>query len=79
MTVMQCKVYGGFVVLLLLAIYGLAGNADYSEAQRQQAEYCRMVSLWQHDKRPPMQRDGWPDFRHSYAAQCRPTKERAKQ
>lgn len=65
MTTMQRKVYGGFLVLLLLAIYGLVGEMDYDDAVLERNQYCDMVRAHQHDPST-----GWPDYRHSYSTEC---------
>ena len=50
------------IVLAIIAFstLGWAGESDYQDAKREQAEYCQNV------------KDGvWPDFRETYDSECR--------
>lgn len=68
------QVVGGFILLALLAVYGLVGRLDADDQERQQAEYCQMVAAHKHDRSV-----GWPDYRHSYKTECtKPTQELAQ-
>jgi hypothetical protein len=62
---MQRKVYGCFVLMLLLAIYGLVGEMGYKDAQVEHNQYCSMVDAYKHDPDT-----GWPDYKHIYKAEC---------
>jgi hypothetical protein len=53
------QVVGGFIVLVLLAVYGVFGRLDADDAERQQAEYCSMVA-----------HHYWPDYKHVYKKEC---------
>lgn len=43
----------------LFLVYGLVGNADRVEAERQAEQYCEMVSIW-HDSNGQA---GWPPYK----------------
>ena len=50
------------VILAFIAIiiaFGIVGQADCEEAERQHDEYCEMVKLWKQTKGEA----GWPAFR----------------
>lgn len=50
---------GALVALIVLSVFGLAGESDLHDEQRQLAEYCDMVS------------DGaWPDYQGNAAQVC---------
>lgn len=46
-------------IVALFAAFGIVGDGDLKEAERQQAEYCANVEA-----------DAWPDFRGIYAEVC---------
>lgn len=46
-------------VLLLLALFGLAGQGDFEEEQRQVQEYCSMVELFKQTNGEA----GWPAYK----------------
>ena len=49
------------VILAFIGIIiamGIVGQADFEEAERQQAEYCEMVKLWKQTKGQA----GWPAY-----------------
>lgn len=57
---------------LFLLGFGLVGQFDFEEEQRQQDEYCAMVKVWNEDKArgvPEHDRAGWPPFEGE--EQCR--------
>lgn len=45
-------------VVLLIALFGLAGRGDFEEEQRQVAEYCDMVQLFKDSNGQA----GWPAY-----------------
>jgi len=45
-------------LLLLIALFGLAGRGDFEEEQRQLAQYCDMVQLWKDSNGQA----GWPAY-----------------
>lgn len=45
------------VVVLIIAM-GIAGNMDVQEEERQRAEYCEMVKLWEESNG----KAGWPPY-----------------
>lgn len=53
-----CKVAA---CVALVAALAWVGHADLRDAQLQRAHYCRMVQV-----------GAWPDFRHTYRAECKP-------
>jgi hypothetical protein len=55
MKTMHMIIAGAFV----LVAFGIVGQADYEEAERQHDEYCEMVKLWKQTKGEA----GWPAFR----------------
>jgi hypothetical protein len=54
----------GFVVFILLA--GLAGQADYEDAQLQEQAYCANVKEFKETNG----QKGWPDYRELYDVMC---------
>ena len=46
-------------IIALVAAFGIVGDGDLAEAERQQAEYCANVEA-----------DAWPDYRGIYAEVC---------
>lgn len=65
------------LVLLILFTFGLVGNADYQEAEKQESIYCQMVAQWEEGKRlgvPEADRAGWPP----YDGECADEKVHAK-
>jgi hypothetical protein len=52
---------GGAIGLALLIAYGLAGNGDIAEAERQHERYCDMVGAWQDSDGEY----GWPPYREN--------------
>ena len=56
---MQLKRYHVILGLIGLVIaMGIVGQSDFEEAERQQAEYCKMVKLWKQTKGQA----GWPAY-----------------
>jgi hypothetical protein len=55
MKTMHMIIAGAF----FLVAFGIVGQADYEEAERQHDEYCEMVKLWKQTKGEA----GWPAFR----------------
>ena len=54
------------VALVLIVLFGIAGNSDFEHEQMEEQNYCDMVSLWKADKAagvPEHDRRGWPEFR----------------
>ena len=47
-------------ILVLVALYGLAGSMDYEDQQAEQANYCEMVKAGY-----------WPDYQGTYRRECR--------
>jgi len=48
-----------FLLLVLVAVFGVLGEMDRNDAVIEQAHYCSMVA------------DGyWPDFHHSFKDEC---------
>lgn len=45
-------------LLLLIALFSLAGRGDFEEEQRQLAQYCDMVQLWKDSNGQA----GWPAY-----------------
>lgn len=45
-------------LLLLIALFGLAGRGDFEEEQRQADQYCEMVKLWKETRGQA----GWPAY-----------------
>ena len=54
----------GTLVFLLLA--GLAGQADYEDALREEAVYCANVKQY----KASAGEQGWPDYRDVYNTMC---------
>lgn len=48
------------IVVLAFALFGWAGESDYQDAKREQAEYCQKVK-----------QGIWPDFRETFDDECR--------
>ena len=46
------------VAMLLIAAFGIVGQFDFEEEQRQQDEYCAMVKLWKQTNG----QQGWPAY-----------------
>lgn len=46
------------LVLLVLVAFGLVGNMDAEEEQRQAEQYCEMVKLWKETNG----KAGWPAY-----------------
>lgn len=38
---------------------------------QEQAAYCEMVSIWNNDPRPEIDRAGWPDYKGTYQKYCK--------
>lgn len=55
MKTMHMIIAGAF----FLVAFGIVGQADYEEAERQHDEYCEMVKLWKQTNGE----SGWPAFR----------------
>ncbi len=54
------------IIAFLVAAFGIVGYFDAEEAERQEQEYCEMVSLYKSDAAAgvaPDQRRGWPEFK----------------
>lgn len=52
-------------VAAILALFGLTGQGDAEAAQKQRAQYCQMVAIWEADKAQgvePEYRNGWPPY-----------------
>lgn len=47
------------LAIVTILMFGLAGECDYQDAKREQAEYCRKVK-----------QGLWPDFRETYKKEC---------
>lgn len=48
------------VLAVLLIAFGIVGNGDVEEAERQEAQYCSMVKSGH-----------WPDYNGNYKELCR--------
>lgn len=57
MNIKRYQVIFGFIAIIVA--FGIVGQADYEEAERQHDEYCEMVKLWKQTKGEA----GWPAFR----------------
>lgn len=55
------------VVVLILAGLAVVGAVDKEVEQRDLDMYCMMVET-----------GGWPDFKHIYKEECKPSTERTK-
>ena len=56
---MQLKRYQVILAIIgLIVAMGIVGQSDLEEAERQQAEYCDMVKLWNQTKG----QSGWPAY-----------------
>jgi hypothetical protein len=38
---------------------------------QEQESYCEMVSIWNNDPRPEIDRAGWPDYKGTYQKYCK--------
>lgn len=62
---MTSRTFGALALAAIVAAMALAGRLDADEQQRQHAQYCDNVALWQHEAAlgiSPYDRAGHPDY-----------------
>lgn len=60
------------VCAMFILLMSIVGGFDFEEQERQQNEYCEMVSIWKSQSNVnPEFRAGWPDFNGNYDQICK--------